>query len=355
MVDSLSWFRPKIDVWFIVWGFVGPPFTRGEEHIILAETQQWQASRNPMAQEIQPGQLTDLARLALNAPASQDQMLAEVSRLRREYSAARLQLTETETKSGPLAHIVNYAKNHLGGDPHSTHYLSSMWGGIIDQTQGSQALEKESAREQTALNQLQKNAQFNESADFSGTYKQLTGASFLARDPQPAHLPLGEQVAFYQRSQARMVDSLADGCGALAATLVQWRFKNANYSPIIAAAVTKVLAKSTEPLYGHAVRDASTGAIDGLSIVIAGRLGSRTNSLLGELPTGKTRGLHIAGRAAVVEGLSGGIFGAITGPVREYFAAKDSKTPITAHDLAHAAVRDAKTGFVLGLPFAVRF
>jgi hypothetical protein len=308
-----------------------------------------------MAPEIQPTQLTDLARLALNAPASQDQMLAEVSRLRREHTAARLQLNETEAKSGPLAHIVNYAKNHLGADPHSPHFLSSVWGGIMDKTQGSDALEKESGREGTALNQLQKNAQFDEKTDFSLAYKQLTGTNFVAREQQAAHLPLAHDLAYYQRSQARMVDSLADGCGALAATIVQWKFRNSTAAPILVASLTKALVKSGEPLYGHGTRDAVTGAVDGLSIVLAGRLGSRTNSLLGELPEGKTRALHIAGRAVMVEGLGGGIFGAITGPVREYFAAKDSKTPLTAHDLTHAAIRDANTGFVLGLPFAIRF
>jgi hypothetical protein len=309
-----------------------------------------------MAQEIQPSQLTDLARLALKAPPSQDQMLAEVSRLRGEYSAARLRLNETETKSGPLAELVNGAKNHLGADPHSTHFFSSVWGGIFDKTQGSAALEKESNREQAVLTQLQKNAQFDEKSDFSSAYKQLTGSDFALHQSQAAHLPLVDKVSFYQRSQARMVDSLADGCGALAATLVQWKFKNATAFPIIAAAAaTKVLVKSTEPLYGHTKRDAVTGTVDGLAIVVGGRLGSRTNSLLGELPEGKFRGLHIAGRAVAVEGLSGGIFGAVTGPVREYFSAKDSKTPLTAHDLTHAAIRDANTGFFLGLPFAVRF
>ncbi len=304
-----------------------------------------------MAEDFRPSGFTELSRLGMSNSPSQAEMLEEVSRLRREYMPARILLSATESQSGPLAGMVDFAKNHLGGDPNSNHSLSSLWGEVFDKSKGSFALEQESRRENVAIEQLAKDAQSNQTVDFGGTYKQLTGTDFVVGHEQTAHLPLLKQLALYQRSQARMVDSLSDAGSALAATVVQYKFKGSKFYPIMAAALTKPLVKSAEPLYRHPVRDTATGAVDGFSMVVAAGLGARTNEAINALPAAKWRTVNQVGRAAAVEGVGGSIFGAVTGPMREYFAARDSNTTLTTHDLVHAASRDAKTGFLLGLPF----
>ena len=309
-----------------------------------------------MAQPQQSGELNTLVQLANDRHSlpTQNQMVEQVSRLQQEYLAACQKLNETEKHGGVLSWLVDGAKNHLGSNPQSPHYWSSLWGEFLDRTKGSKAIEAEARRDQAALNELQKNVTLDQPGEFLKNYKALTGSDFDLNRPASGNLALPEKVGFYSRSQERMVDSLVDGCSALAATLAQWKFRQSTIAPVAFASATKVLLKATEPSYRHPLRDAATGAVDGLAIVLADRLGRRTISAMGQPPAGRLAYLHFAGRAAAVEGVGGSIFGAVTGPIREYFSAKDSNTPLSAHDLGHAAWRDAKTGFVLGLPFSFR-